>query len=428
MRRKCLKIVFLLCGAAALSGSVCAQYPKQQKEGPGSLDGVVVNAKGAPVKGALVVWQISDGEEAHAVHSDAQGHFHIPGLWAGLYEVRASVEDASSDWARNVLVRPGTASNLRLHLASVAPTIQVGLELKGKMHTWELPSAGAMPQDSATDPLGNVWFPLRDASQLARFSPDTQEWKLFKVPTESSGPNGIASDPKGVIWFTENNGKIGRLDPKSSLVTEYSAPTAKDPQTPVFGPDGALWFTAKDTNLIGRVDIMTGNITEFSVPTQNAHPYGMVVADDGGLWFCELTGQKLGRLDPKTGQISEFALPDSEVHPRGLAAGPGAIYFTDFGSGRLGRFTLADKKFQLWDSPSGVGSQPYGIAVDSTGKIWYEESSENANKLVRVDPSTLKFTVYPMPLKNSSVPSISRDARGRLWMPLSQGNKIMVVE
>ena len=389
---------------------------------------MVVNAKGAPVAGAMVLWQVADGEKPQILHSDAQGHFQIPRLRPGLYDLRASAGDVSSSWARNVLVRPGAASNLKLRLATVAAPVKVRLELKGKMRTWDLPTAGAMPQESASDPLGNVWFTLQDGGQLARFTPDTQEWKLFKLPAENSGPNGVASDPRGIIWFTENSGKIGRLDPRSSLVMEYSSPTAKDPRAPVFGSDGAIWFTAQESNLIGRVDITTGQITEFSVPTQNAHPYGMVSADDGGLWFCELSGQKLGRVDPRTGQISEFALPDSDVHPRGLAAGPGAVYFTDFGSGRLGRFTLADKKFQLWDTPSGVDSQPYGIAVDSTGKVWYEESAEKTNQLVRVDPATLKFTVYPMPAKNSVVRSISRDARGRLWIPLSQANKIMLVE
>jgi virginiamycin B lyase len=141
-----------------------------------------------------------------------------------------------------------------------------------------------------------------------------------------------------------------------------------------------------------------------------------------------LTGGKLGRVDPKSGVIAEFAPPNSDMRPRRLVAVKGAIYFTDFGGGRLGRLTLADKKFQLWDSPSGNGSEPYGIAVDSTGKIWYEESATKANKLVRVDPATLKFTVYPMPAKNSSVRNITRDARGRLWMPLSLPNKIMMVE
>jgi len=196
----------------------------------------------------------------------------------------------------------------------------------------------------------------------------------------------------------------------------------------VFGPDGALWFTAQESNLIGRVDMATKKISEFSVPTQNAHPYGIVSADDGALWFCELTGRRLGRVDPKSGAITEFAPPNSDVQPRRLVAVIGAIYFTDFGGGRLGRLTLEDKKFQFWQSPSGSDSEPYGITVDSTGKIWYEESAEKANKLVRFDPATQKFTVFPMPVKNSSVRSITRDARGRLWMPLSLPNKIMVVE
>jgi hypothetical protein len=33
-----------------------------------------------------------------------------------------------------------------------------------------------------------------------------------------------------------------------------------------------------------------------------------------------------------------------------------------------------------------------------------------------------------MPAKNSSVRNITRDSRGRLWMPLSLANKIMIVE
>jgi virginiamycin B lyase len=429
MRRTWPGIVFLLGGMALLPTALRAQLPKQHKQGPGSLGGTVVNAKGAPVAGAQVVWQTADGGKPHALHSDAQGHFHIAQLRTGLYELSASAGGASSDWSHNVLVRPGAETNIKLRLESTAPPAQAVLELKGTMRTWDVPVAGALPHDPAVDPKGNVWFTLQGAGQLARFNPDTQEWKLFKVPTPESGPHGLVSDARGNIWFTENYaGKIGRLDAKTGLIAEYAAPTAKDPHTPVFGPDGALWFTAQDSNLIGRMDMTTGKISEFSVPTQNAHPYGIVSADDGALWFCELTGRKLGRVDPKTSVITEFAPPNSDIHPRRLVAVRGAIYFTDFGGGRLGRLTLADKKFQLWGSPSGDDSGPYGIAVDSTGKIWYEESAGKANKLVRVDPTTLKFTVYPMPAKNSSVRNITRDARGRLWMPLSLPNKIMAVE
>jgi virginiamycin B lyase len=124
----------------------------------------------------------------------------------------------------------------------------------------------------------------------------------------------------------------------------------------------------------------------------------------------------------------EYAPSDKGVQPRRLVALKGAIYFTDSGGGRLGRLTLADKKFKMWNSPSGSDSEPYGIAADSAGKIWYEESSAKANQLVRFDPSVEFFRTYPMPAPNSSVRNIARDAKGRLWLPLSLANKIAVVE
>jgi virginiamycin B lyase len=309
------------------------------------------------------------------------------------------------------------------------PPVVAGVELKGVMRVWDAPVPGSVPHDSAVDAKGNIWFTLQETGHIARFNPDTHEWKLFKVPTEDSGPHGLVSDTFGDIWFTENYaGKIGRLNPASGAIAEFIPPTAKDPHTPVFGADGALWFTAQDSNLIGRLDMETKKITEYGVPTQNAHPYGLASADDGALWFCELTGGKLGRIDPRTGAMTEYAPSEHDVEPRRLVAVKGAIYFTDSKGGRLGRLTLADKQFKFWESPSGNHSEPYGIAADSAGKIWYEESGGDANNLIRFDPAVEVFRTYAMPAPNSSVRNMARDAKGRLWMPLSLANKIAVVE
>ena len=429
MRRMRPIIAFLVCAAAFVSTSMRAQAPKVAKQKPGGLDGKVVNAKGAPVAGAQILWQAADGETPHVLHSDTQGRFHIEKLHTGSYDLRASAGGAWSEWEHNLLVRPGNDTNVTLRLTFKAPPAEAAVELKGAMHVWDAPVPGALPHDSAVDPKGNVWFTLQESGHIARFNPDTHEWKLFKVQTPDSGPHGLVSDASGDIWFTENYaGKIGRLNPKSGAIAEFTPPTAKDPHTPVFGPDGALWFTAQNSNVIGRLDIETGKIAEYAVPTQDAHPYGIVSADDGALWFCELSGGKLGRVDPRSGAITEYAPPEQYLQPRRLVAVSGAIYFTDFEGGRLGRFTLADKKFKFWDSPSGNHSEPYGIAADSAGKIWYEESGGDANKLVRFDPAVEVFRTYPMPAPNSSVRNMARDAKGRLWMPLSLANKIAVVE
>ena len=72
--------------AAFVSAGAWAQVPKTAKQKPGGLDGKVVNAKGAPVAGAQILWQAADGETPHVLHSDAQGQFHIESLRSGLYE------------------------------------------------------------------------------------------------------------------------------------------------------------------------------------------------------------------------------------------------------------------------------------------------------------------------------------------------------
>ncbi|HEY2645443.1 MAG TPA: carboxypeptidase regulatory-like domain-containing protein [Candidatus Acidoferrales bacterium] len=429
MRRVYLKIAIFLGAAVLVCPASQAQVPKVAKQKSGSLGGEVVNAKGAPVAGAQILWQVADGETPHVLHSDAHGRFRIEPLHAGLYTLRASSNGTWSEWEHNVLVRPGGDANVTLRLAFTAPPAAIGVELRGTMRVWDAPVPGAMPQDSTVDAKGNIWFTLMETGHIARFNPDTQEWKLFKVPTQDSSPQGLVSDAQGNIWFTENNaGKIGLLNPSSATIREFTPPTAKDPHTPVIGSDGALWFTAQNSNVIGRVDMGTGKITEYSVPTQNAHPYGMVRAADGGLWFCELSAGKLGRVEPASGAITEFIPTEQEVEPRRLVAVGDAIYFTDFKGGRLGRLTLADKKFKFWDSPSGFHSEPDGIGADSTNKIWYEESGKDANNLVRFDPAVEVFRTYPMPAPTSSVRNIVRDGKGRLWLPLSLANKVAVVE
>jgi len=429
MRRAHLKISVVMCAVALVCAGARAQVPKTAKLKPGGLAGEVVNAKGAPVAGAQILWQAADGETPHVLHSDARGLFHIEAMRSGLYNLRASASGTWSEWEHNVLVRPGGDVNVTLRLTFKEPPAVASIALKGVMRWWEAPVPGAMPHDSAVDAKGNVWFTLQDTGHIARFSPDKQEWKLFKVPTPDSGPQGLVFDSLGDIWFTENSaGKIGRLNPTSGGIAEFTPPTAKDPHTLALGSDGAVWFTAQNSNVIGRVDIETGKISEYGVPTQDAHPFGIVSADDRALWFCELSGGKLGRIDPDSGSMTEYAPMEPGVQPRQLVAVRGAIYFTDSAGGRLGRFTLADRKFKFWDSPSGKDSGPDGIAADSAGKIWYEESGKDANKLVRFDPAVEVFRTYPMPAANSDVRIMARDAKGRLWMPLSAANKIAVVE
>jgi hypothetical protein len=121
MRRAGSLVVFLICACAVISRPNYAQVPKTRPEKPGALDGIVVNAKGAHVSGAQIWWQPSDGGTPHALHTDAQGHFTIPRLRSGLYDLRASRGQIQSSWTHNVLVRPGEPTTVTLRLVSTVP-------------------------------------------------------------------------------------------------------------------------------------------------------------------------------------------------------------------------------------------------------------------------------------------------------------------
>ena len=52
--------------------------------------------------------------------------------------------------------------------------------------------------------------------------------KDYATPTANAEPDGIVYDPSGGdLWFTEEGAdKIGRFDPQTKAMSEFSIPTA----------------------------------------------------------------------------------------------------------------------------------------------------------------------------------------------------------
>lgn len=93
----------------------------------GVLDGVVLNAKGAPVAFAQVLWQGADGKAPHALRANHDGHFRIAGVHQGLYDVRAEGLGMISDWEHNVYVPTGKVASVTLRLTHrISPTGSTG--------------------------------------------------------------------------------------------------------------------------------------------------------------------------------------------------------------------------------------------------------------------------------------------------------------
>ncbi|HEY6154209.1 MAG TPA: carboxypeptidase-like regulatory domain-containing protein [Candidatus Udaeobacter sp.] len=125
-------MTFFLCAVAAWAG-------------PASIQGVVKDAKGQPIKGADVRVESKDGKKLfNTVKTDAKGHYLSQGLPPGVYRVSLVVNGAVKAAISNTTARPDQATQLNFDLkpATAGQTAAAG-QKKGKHMVWMPPATGS---------------------------------------------------------------------------------------------------------------------------------------------------------------------------------------------------------------------------------------------------------------------------------------------
>ena len=300
------------------------------------------------------------------------------------------------------------------------------------LREWTVPTLGQRARDPVQAPDGSIWWAGMWANLIGRINPATGEVTEYTLP-ENAKPHTVTPDSQGNIWYTGNsNGTIGKLDPRTGMITEYKLPdpAARDPHTAIFDKRGTLWFTLQVSNMVGRLIPATGEIKLVKMPTANSRPYGIVLSADGSPWVCCNGSNCLVKVDPDTMAIREYRLPDPKTTVRRLDfASDGMIWYVNSSLGRLGRFDPKTGEVKEWPSPSGPKSYPYAIAVVD-GIVWYNESAQRPDTLVRFDPKTERFQSWAIP-SGGVYAGIVRHMRptreGNLLIHQSSTNRIILV-
>jgi streptogramin lyase len=189
-------------------------------------------------------------------------------------------------------------------------------------------------------PDGSIW----STGGLTRFDPKTGTFTHIKdVPSAY----GIALDKAGNVWFTEmkSQGTIGKVDPKTLMVTKYIPPSREKPRRIQVDDDGIVWFCVYDAGKIGRFDPKSETFKEFALPNPNSKPYALGISRDHKIWYSGEYTDVVGRLDPDSGQITEFPMPYSDNGMRDFFLDKeGRLWFGTPPNNKVGYFYLADKQ------------------------------------------------------------------------------------
>lgn len=298
---------------------------------------------------------------------------------------------------------------------------------------WQTPTLGQRSRDPVQAPDGTIWWAGQWANVIGRISPKTGEMKEYPLPAKAM-PHTVALDAKGNVWYTGNkNATIGYLDPKTEKVTEFKMPDpeAKDPHSAIFDSKGILWFTMQLSNRVGRLDPATGDVKVVEMTAPKARPYGIKIAPDGAPWFACNGRPCIVRIDPQTMELTEVKVPGEKGRVRRLDFdSQGNIWYVNSGEGRLGHYNMKTGEIKEWPSPSGPRSHPYAIVV-LNDIVWYNESGNRPDALVRFDPKTETFQSWAIPsggVHAGIIRHMRRTPDGNLIIHQSSTNRIILVQ
>lgn len=298
---------------------------------------------------------------------------------------------------------------------------------------WQTPTLGQRSRDPIQAPDGTIWWAGQWGNVIGRINPATGEMKEYPLPANAM-PHTVTLDARGNVWYTGNkNATIGYLDPGTEKITEFKMPDpeAKDPHSAIFDANGILWFTMQLSNRVGRLDPATGAIKIAEMTAPKSRPYGIKISPDGTPWFACNGRPCIVRIDPRTMELTEVTVPGMKGRVRRLDFdSEGNIWYVNSGEGRLGRYSPKTGEIKEWPSPSGPRSHPYAIVV-LNGIIWYNESGQRPDALVRFDPRTETFQSWAIPsggVHAGIIRHMRRTPDGNLVIHQSSTNRVILVQ
>ena len=420
-----------------------------------TVTGVIHNASGEPVAGALVKVRSADLGLGFMVVSQAQGRYSTPNLPPGEYTVQGFGGDQQSDPAGPVEVSSGAQAKIDIVL-STPRKITPPIKRMTQADYAELMPAGdakriiftkcvfchglerivarraARDREGWQRTMDRMRFyleenrvPLSDPAKdtivdylAENFGPDTHP--LRREQASASGPNGHL--PRTLLKGAEAKFVAMEFELQRGVWVHHIAVDSQ----------GVAWFSETNVGVIGSFDPKSFTYTRITLPP-GKFPHRITnavrVDPQDHVWFSDnRPNGPLFQYNPKTKAFHQYDIlphhPMLRSHintPRFL---DGNVWATGITSHRILKLNPGTREWNEYPVP--IGSQPYGLAIGGENTIWY--SAHYGNEVVRLDPDTGKLARYKVPTPKADIRQMQADAEGNLWVGGSDSSKLVKVD
>jgi hypothetical protein len=155
--------------------------------GPASIQGVVNDAKGRPIKGADIRVESRDGKQLfNTVKTDAKGRYIAQGLQPGVYRVSLVVNGAVKGAITNTKTKPDESTVLNFDLRPVPAGQASAGQKKGKHLVWIPASTGSH--------MGGRWVEVEEGGAAAAGALNVQKASAEELQRQSL-QSGVPNQP-----------------------------------------------------------------------------------------------------------------------------------------------------------------------------------------------------------------------------------------
>jgi streptogramin lyase len=390
---------------------------------PGSLTGVVTDADGNPIRGAMVTAFDEEQSKGVTVSTDASGRYLLAGLEPGDKTVRARLigfEDARSDVAGNA----AGDVNLKLERAT-------GAELERQRRGFERISLlDWASEEQRLDFVMRCAYCHQIGTEGFRAPEQPVDWQVM-LEKVMAGQVGQGS-------FRALHKDTQKILTKKLYDTYHRG---AEEQWPTFSPP-----PAPDGEALKAV------VTEWQIgPQDNAMIHDLELGDDGLVYVVDMIHDCVRTLDPKTGERVMYRVPGGKTPdtdefpiqgPHSIEkAANGDMWITLALGGKMAKFDPKSKQFTVIEGGENGrrGGYPHTLRFDQKGICWYTDAA--LNSVFRLDPATQHIKQYRL-LKADQAQNIKTQGEtggitpygidiapdGKVWFGKLNGQRIGVID
>ncbi|OFW29028.1 MAG: hypothetical protein A3J28_08100 [Acidobacteria bacterium RIFCSPLOWO2_12_FULL_60_22] len=277
---------------------------------------------------------------------------------------------------------------------------------------------GEAVHDAVVAKDGTVWFsdfrtPERTIGKLDPKTGLVTSYKLADKDGFAVRTHGIVADQKGNIWSTNGSeGALLKFDPKTEKFQRFP----KQPSLPpgvggmvMVDSKGNLWVPHR--NGAFRLNPETGEYTEYKNPTPGGNPYGIAIDAEDNAWTARFWADRLNVVNGRTGEVSEVNLPPLDVEE---------IREKDREIGQR-----LEAPYAAWLGVSPLYRKgPRRLGADRRGDtVWVAEYY--ADKLAKINIHTKQITEYPVVPPHGRVYDVRVDKNHMVWLALMNADRLV---